>query len=192
MKNILIMIDVQNGFVKTDCAERTFINVKELAERRLFDVVIATKYWNYKGSNISRLMNWNDLCTEEEQALRPEIAEFADHIVMKDVYSGVTPELMELLLEINDGYLPEHVWILGFDTECCVLMTAVDFFELGIRPLIIEQCCGSHDGEYYHNGGIASLEHLIGDKFIIKEELTDRETIEEIAERCLFNPGRDK
>lgn len=192
MKNILIMVDVQNGFVKTDYAEQTFVNVKELVNLKLFDVVIATKYWNYEGSNISRLMNWNDLRTEEEQALRPEIAEFVDHIIMKDIYSGVTPELLELLQEINDGYLPEHVWVLGFDTECCVLMTAVDLFELGVRPLIIETCCGSHDGEYYHNGGIASLEHLIGDKFIIRDKLTDKDMVDEIAEYCLSNPSREK
>ncbi len=192
MKNILIMVDVQNGFVKTEYAEQSFVNVRELIKRNIFDVVIATKYWNYAGSNISRLMNWNDLCTEEEQALRPEIAGFVDHVIMKDVYSSVTPELIELLIEVNDGMLPEHVWVLGFDTECCVLMTAADLFELGIRPLVIADCCGSHDGDRYHNAGLISLEHLIGDKFIINGIIENKEELDKIAEQCLANPSRDK
>ena len=185
MKNIIILVDIQNGFVKTDYAEESFKRVKDLMERELFDVVIATRYWNEEGSNICRLMDWHGLCTEEEQDLRPEIKEYVDHIVEKNTFSSMTDEMKELLRDINDGELPEHTFVIGYDTECCVLTTATDLFEMGVRPIVMTQYCGSHDGERYHQAGITSLEHLIGPKFLIAEELESKEDVERIVERCM-------
>ncbi len=185
MKHILIMVDVQNGFVKSDYAEESFKKDMELMEKDLFDEVIATKYWNVEGSNIWKLMDWHDLCTEQEQAIRPEVADKVDHIIMKDTYSSVTPEMIALLEELNGGELPEHVFIYGFDTECCVLTTATDLFELGVRPLVLTDYCGSHDGPRYHDAGIISMEHLIGPDFLIEGAVESREDLDRIAETAM-------
>ena len=185
MKNIIILVDIQNGFVKTEYAEESFKRVEDLMKRELFDVVIATKYWNEEGSIICRLMDWHGLCTEEEQDLRPEIKEYVDHITEKNTFSSMTDEMKDLLREVNGGELPEHVFVIGYDTECCVLTTATDLFEMGIRPIVLTQYCGSHDGERYHQAGITSLEHLIGPKFLIGEKLETKEDVERIVERCM-------
>ena len=185
MKNIIILVDIQNGFVKTEYAEESFKRVEDLMKRELFDVVIATKYWNEEGSIICRLMDWHGLCTEEEQDLRPEIKEYVDHITEKNTFSSMTDEMKDLLREVNGGELPEHVFVIGYDTECCVLTTATDLFEMGVRPIVLTQYCGSHDGERYHQAGITSLEHLIGPKFLIVEKLETKEDVERIVERCM-------
>ena len=93
MKNIIILVDIQNGFVKTEYAEESFKRVEDLMKRELFDVVIATKYWNEEGSIICRLMDWHGLCTEEEQDLRPEIKEYVDYITEKNTFSSMTDEM---------------------------------------------------------------------------------------------------
>ena len=67
--DILILVDVQNGFTKKYTVEKIPL-IEDLLSRRLFDTVIATKYWNTPDSNISRLMGWKDLCTEAEQDRR--------------------------------------------------------------------------------------------------------------------------
>ena len=185
MKNIIILVDIQNGFVKTEYAEESFKRVEDLMKRELFDVVIATKYWNEEGSIICRLMDWHGLCTEEEQDLRPEIKEYVDYITEKNTFSSMTDEMKDLLKEVNGGELPEHVFVIGYDTECCVLTTATDLFEMGVRPIVLTQYCGSHDGERYHQAGITSLEHLIGPKFLIGEKLETKEDVERIVERCM-------
>lgn len=185
MKNIIILVDIQNGFVKTDYAEESFVRVKELMSKELFDVVIATKYWNEEGSNICKLMDWHGLCTEQEQDIRPEIQQYIDHITLKNTYSSMTDEMKNLLVEVNDGEMPEHVFVIGYDTECCVLTTATDLFEMGVRPLVLTEYCGSHDGERYHNAGIVSLEHLIGPKFIIGETIENADDVQRIVDRCL-------
>ena len=185
MKKILIAVDVQNGFVKTDYAEETFKYIRRLMEKRLFDEVIATQYWNEEGSIICRLMNWHDLCTEEEQALRPEISPYVDHITRKNTFSSMNEETTELLKKINGGSLPELVFVLGFDTECCVLATATDLFEMGVRPLVLTRYCGSHDGDVYHKAGIISMDHLIGPDFLIEETINCESDLDEIIERVM-------
>lgn len=169
MKDILIIVDVQKGFTKKFTVEKIPV-IEDLLSRRAFDTVIATKYWNTPDSNISRLMGWKDLCTEEEQELVPEIVPYVDYVTEKNIYSGVTPELISLLKELGNGKLPEYVFLLGFDTECCLLSTAADLFEMGVRPLVLTEYCGSHDGPKYHNAGVIALEHLIGPDFLIERD----------------------
>lgn len=185
MKNIIILVDIQNGFVKTAYAEESFRRVEALMKRRIFDVVIATQYWNEEGSIICRLMDWHGLCTKEEQDLRTEIKDYVDHITRKHTFSSMTEEMKQLLRDVNGGSLPEHVFVIGYDTECCVLTTATDLFEMGIRPIVLTEYCGSHDGERYHQAGLTSLEHLIGPKFLIDEMPETKEDIERIAQECM-------
>ena len=186
MKNILLVIDVQNGFVKNPYSERVLARIEDLLSRNLFDEVIMTRYWNEPGSILSRFMGWNDLCSEEEQALRPEIAKYVHHELKKDIYSSMTAEMYELLRKLNDDELPEYVFILGFDTECCVAMTATEMFESDIRPLVLTRYCGSHDGDKYHNAGLISLEHLIGPDFLINDNLKTKKDVEQIVSRVMI------
>lgn len=185
MKNILLVIDVQNGFVKNPYSERVLSRIEDLLSRNLFDEVIMTRYWNEPGSILSRFMGWNDLCSQEEQALRPEIAKFVHHELTKDIYSSMTDEMYDLLKKLNDGELPEHVFILGFDTECCVAMTATEMFESDIRPLVLTRYCGSHDGDKYHHAGLISMEHLIGPDFLIDDNLKTKTDVEQIVSRVM-------
>lgn len=185
MKNILLVVDVQNGFVKNAYSERVLTRIVDLLSRNLFDEVIMTRYWNEHGSILSRFMGWNDLCTEQEQALRPEIAKFVHHETEKDIYSAMTAEMYYLLRDLNEGELPGHVFILGFDTECCVAMTATEMFESDIRPLVLTRYCGSHDGDKYHHAGLISMEHLIGPDFLIDENIKTRKDIQDILSRVM-------
>lgn len=185
MKNILLLVDVQNGFVKNPYSERVLARIEDLLARNLFDEVIMSRYWNEPGSILSRFMGWNDLCTEEEQALRPEIAKFVHHEITKDIYSSMTNEMYDLLRDLNDGEMPEYVFVLGFDTECCVAMTATEMFESDIRPLVLTNYCGSHDGDTYHQAGIISMEHLIGPDFLISDTLRTKKDVEDVISRVM-------
>lgn len=185
MKNILLAIDVQNGFVKNPYSERVLSRIEDLLSRNLFDEVIMTRYWNEPGSILSRFMGWNDLCSPEEQALRPEIAKYVHHEIEKDIYSSMTAEMYDLLRDLNDGELPEYVFVLGFDTECCVAMTAAEMFESDIRPLVLTRYCGSHDGDKYHHAGLISMEHLIGPDFLIEDNLKTKKDVEQVVEKVM-------
>ncbi len=99
---------------------------------------------------------------EKEKALLPFVEEYADIIVSKCSYSCVkNTNFIQSLLSLCDG-LPEEVTLVGVDTDACVLTTAIDLFEMGIRPIILEDCVGSSGGDECHEAGMLLLKRSIG------------------------------
>ena len=74
MKSILIMVDMQKGFARYPQTVALTKKISSLLEQKLFDVVIATKFYNDKNSIYEKLFNWKRLETDEECAL-PESLE---------------------------------------------------------------------------------------------------------------------
>lgn len=56
-KSILIMVDIQNGFIQTDETHAIYENIKKLLNQKIFDTVIATKFINVQNSAFEKLMN---------------------------------------------------------------------------------------------------------------------------------------
>ncbi len=171
MKKILILVDMQKGFLPTgeprvkDLIART----KQLIglDAGIFDCVIATQY---VGPNkmIQRAFSW-DLYPGEEGAEfcdELEIPKLADYQVRKCNYSCVSPSFLQHLFTINNGKMPEAVFVCGVDTETCVLKTAADLFECGIQPIVLIDYCWSTGGIEAHLSGQTCLSQLIGDPFI--------------------------
>ena len=177
MKHILLVIDVQRGFMVDGVTDRAKTMIDDLLKLEIFDSVISTVYQNYPGSPLIQFMGWEHLLTEESQAVIGEAAHRSHHFVTKQGYSGCTPELMELLKQENDGTLPEAVFVVGFDTECCVLMTATDLFEAGIRPIVLTQYCGASGGADAHHAGLRALKSLIGSNNMCADTIRTREDL---------------
>lgn len=160
MKNFLLVIDIQRGFLNENTAE-VKNKIDSLIRSNVFDCVIATVYRNYRGSPISSFMGWREMMTNEEQKLVGEASD-ADFFIYKTSYSAYSNELVNILTTENAGVMPECVFIAGVDTECCVLMTAAELFEKGIRPVVLADYCGSTGGTDSHNAGILSMQSIIG------------------------------
>jgi nicotinamidase-related amidase len=60
------------------------------------------------------------------------------------------------------GHCFERVFILGIDTDMCVLKIAMDFFDIGIEPIVLTDCCASTAGLQAHLAGLAVLSRNIG------------------------------
>ncbi len=50
----------------------------------------------------------------------------------------------------------------GFDTDCCVLATAYDLFDLGIKPVVLENLTWSTSKDQLHKSAIKMLNRNIG------------------------------
>ncbi len=162
MKKILLIIDVQKGFITNAAVTVTKNNIDGLLALNCFDCVISTVYQNYENSPIIKLMGWNKLLEDDEQQLTGKARYHSDYIVKKTTYSAVNENLLNTLKEIGDGSLPECVFVVGVDTECCVLATVTDLFEQGIRPIVLTKYCGASGGAEYHKAGLLSMQSLIG------------------------------
>lgn len=170
MKRTLILVDVQNGFIHNAENQMMVQKIRQLVGAHLFDRVIATQYINTAGSNIIRLMGWNKLLTEAEQRIPPDLLAHVDYVDQKIGYSGYTETMRTFLLRDNDQKYPEQVFLAGLDLGCCVLETATDFFEAGVRPFILTAYCSCAGGKPYFDAALLCLEHLIGNRYLITEE----------------------
>ena len=67
--------------------------------------------------------------------------------------------------EIEKG-LNEHnvseVDLCGFDTDCCVLATAYDLFDMGMKPVVLENLTWSTSQEKLHKPALQMLKRNIG------------------------------
>lgn len=171
MKKILILVDMQKGFLPgetpriTDLIARTkqLINL----DAGIFDCVIATQY---VGPNkmMRRAFYWDLYPGQEDIEFfdELEIPKLADYQVQTVNYSCVSPGFLQQLFTINDGKMPEAVFVCGAETEASVLKTAADLFECGIQPIVLIDYCWSNGGVEAHLAGKTCLSQLIGDSFI--------------------------
>lgn len=190
MKTFLLIVDLQKGFIVDGANDLVQARIDELINTGAFDHIISTIYYNYENSPIIRLMGWTKLFAEEEQAVLGAAATHSDYFVRKNTYSAYSEQLIEYLCAENGGELPECVFITGVDTECCVLATATDLFEAGIRPVVLSYYCASSGGENAHLAGLRTLDSLIGHNNIYQESIHTKQDLEntlDIAQSTVYN-----
>lgn len=180
MKDILIVVDMQEGFVHSEKIRELVSNIKRLLEADVFDVVIATKFINTKDSMFEKYLSWSDLEIDEEQQICQELSPYINAITVKNYYSGVNEQFLMELATNNDGTLPDRVFLVGVDTDCCVLATAVSLFENNIRPIVLPAYTGSTGGEEAHQAGVRCLERLIGKKQIYTDVEITKDIIKKV------------
>jgi len=178
MKNILLIIDIQKGFITNNETAVVRDRIDELIDSQYFDYTIATVYSNYENSPITQLMGWKKLMTQDEQQLVGSTQK-SDYIVYKNKYSAVNDELLSILSTLFNENDEKCIFVVGVDTECCVLATATDLFEHGIRPIVLSKYCASSSGEDYKRAGLTSLINLIGKNNIFPDFITGKASLEQ-------------
>lgn len=171
MKNILLIVDLQNGFARKDCTIELVDKIKNILQQNIFDVVIATRFLNCDHSTYEQLLGWDKLKTENEREIISCIQEHLDYVFDKSIYNCVNSNFIQKVCQMNEGKYPEKIFIVGADTDCCVLTIATSLFECNIRPIILTKYCNSNGGYDSHQAGLLCLKRLIGDKQLIDAEI---------------------
>jgi len=174
MKKCLLIIDVQNGFISPN-TEYILKRINSLLNQELFDLIISTKFINKENSPYRDILKWYKLSKPDEICLFPPVEEKSNYIIEKYVYTAINDFTLNLL-NLNNI---KQVFILGIDTDCCVLKTAADLFEINIRPIILADYCASNGGLESHKAAIKVLERLIGRQHIFFGDVNS-ESVEKI------------
>lgn len=164
MKNILIVVDMQEGFLCDEQTKHLKNCVVELLEKNIFDAVIATRFLNEKDSIYEKLFDWKQLEREEERSIPKDVMEHVDYVADKYIYNCVNTSFIQRLCQLNEGEYPEKVFVVGVDTDCCVLSIATALYENNIRPVVLTQYVDSTGGNKSHEAGLLCMERLIGEK----------------------------
>ncbi len=174
MTSLLIVVDVQNGFVNSKSGH-VVEPIVEFSRDWLStgSQIVFTRFHNLPQSQWENLIHWNRLRESPEVDLVDPISRFVDcslasstvHVVDKFTYTSLTSPVQQLIFEQR----VDTVAICGIATDSCVLKTAIDLFEMGtIRPLILTDLCSSHAGKEIHEAGL-----LLASRFIGSDQLVE-------------------
>lgn len=180
MKNILIIVDMQNGFARYNQTIELRERIKALLKRNIFDAVVATRFFNDDNSMYEKMFGWKRLKTDEERSVPQGILEYVDYYADKYIYNCVNPNFIQKLCQLNDGQYPQKLFIVGADTDCCVLTIATALFEHNIRPIVLTGYVDSNGGPESHRAGLLVLRRLIGEGQLVDIDPTSKEELERL------------
>lgn len=162
MANCLFIIDVQAGFL-TEETRHVVDKILHDIDTKKYDYIMASRFINVQGSPFMEIMGWYEVASPDQVEINPFIYKKANKIISKNGYTALTTEAKKYITKNNIT----EVYIVGIDTDCCVLGTAKDLFEFNKKTYIIKELCASTGGVESHKAGIKVLERLLGKQFII-------------------------
>lgn len=163
MSTCLVLIDVQSGFL-TPYTQKVLPEIKRIISEKKeeFDHIIATRFINKADGPFVRIMKWDDMLESEGTDLAPYIESVSEKIFTKELFSCFTAEFEEYLTQQNITKL----YMVGIDTDCCVLKSAADCFEKNIDVEVLLRGCASTGGPDSDAAGKLVLERLLGEQNI--------------------------
>lgn len=171
MKNILLIVDMQEGFSRHEQTVILREKILKLLELDIFDCIVATRFLNDDNSIYEKLLEWKRLKTEKDREIDRRYIKYINFTFDKYIYNCVNSSFLQKLFQLNDGKFPEKIFIAGADTDCCVLITATTLFENNIRPIVLTNYCSSNGGNESHKAGLLCMKRLIGQKQLVDIEL---------------------
>ena len=98
-----------------------------------------------------------------ELELLPEVAGAADAVLSKH---GLAPDPEELIQALRSRDV-QTADLCGFDTDQCVLATALLLWDATITPRVLAELCSSSGGPDMHEAGLAVTRRAIGDRNVV-------------------------
>ena len=165
----LIVVDLQHQFIN-DHTRHLAPAIQSLLHR--FDWVFASRLIPRLNSPMQKWKGFTP-CAETEYGSQLALdfssrAAERTRVIEKSGFGALTTDARRELVTLG----VETAHVCGVDTDLCVLRTAGDLMELGIRPLILTDLVGSTAGEPLHSGALLILKRLVG-----KAQLTTAATL---------------
>ena len=180
MKNILVVMNMQNGLVNTP--EKTALSQKiiELTQKHIFDRVVCVKFVNRDDGVFPKYHRYYDMHKGKEIELVDELT--ADLIINRSVYSCVSDEFVEKVTKINDGDNIVELFLCGIGTDTSIMKSALDLFERDIKPIVLTDYCIPNDNSAITQlKGVKYISQLISEKCICNKHLEKLENLQGIA-----------
>ena len=155
----LLVVDVQQGFLN-EFTQHLPGRVAQLIDSGRYQSLLFTRFFNTPDSAYRRLLDWHACTGPPETSLAPELAGYSERgrVFDKHGLAGLPPDLRAHLRELQAS----RVYVVGIDTDMCVLKCAMDLFDLGVEPVVWADCCASTAGLQAHLAGLAILGRNIG------------------------------
>lgn len=170
MSEPLLIVDVQSGFINP-FTHHIPQRVARLIQRDEYAPILFTRFINSPDGPYQILLDWHSCEGEPETNIAPELESFVDQscVFSKAGLCGMPNELADYLHQQSIA----RIFVVGIDTDMCVLKIAMDLFDVGIEPIILTDCCASTAGLQAHLAGLAVLSRNIGAQRLRVADLSD-------------------
>jgi nicotinamidase-related amidase len=174
-RDVLVVVDVQNGFVNSRSKAILPPLQKFLTSWVARGLpVILTRFINVPGSQWETLIHWTRLRDSPETDLHPLVLGVVEgqpnvYVVDKTTYSSLNTEVLSVL----DALKPDRLILCGIASDGCVLKTAVDAFEQGMIPVVLKDLTASHAGQAVHEAGLLLISRFIGRDQLIESSAVE-------------------
>lgn len=170
MSEPLLIVDVQSGFINS-FTHHIPQRIARLIQRDRYAPLLFTRFINVSHGPYQRFLDWHSCSDEPETSIAPKLQPFAqpDLVFSKPGLCGMSDSLVEYLRSQHI----KRIFIVGIDTDMCVLKIAMDLFDIGIEPIVLTDCCASTAGLQAHLAGLAVLSRNIGAQRLRDAGLSD-------------------
>lgn len=157
---LLLVIDCQKAFIN-EFTEPYIEKIDGLIKSNKYKNVAFTKYINTEDSVFYTNLKYKKCLNEEDRKIIINTEKY--NIFEKMTYTALNHELK---FYIEENKITE-IYLCGFDTEACVLKTALDLFENNYNVKVLADYTMSNSGIEYHNWALNILRKLIGENKVI-------------------------
>lgn len=161
MKNLLLVIDMQEGFRHT-ASESIIPKIKKLLQDFDGDIIFAC-FKNERGSMFEKTLGWKKFQNKKDRRILAELNHAGAKIFFHRGYTVFTKKLAGFIKKNKFT----HVYLCGVYTDVCIIKAAMDAFDNNIKVRVVHDACGSLHGENNHRFAMDSLKHIIGKNNIV-------------------------
>ena len=156
----LLVIDVQHGFMKNG-TETLVPRISELVRKWPVEDLFYLKYRNYPSSFFTKNLDWAACTTGDDINIVPEV--FVQGAKVFDHYGySPPPELLGILKDYG------AIHICGVDTDACVMAAVFSLWDAEIKPVVLEEYCGSSGGEHFHRAALGLMLRQFGAASVLR------------------------
>lgn len=135
MNKILIIVDMQNGFMTKPNYVDLKAKINNLIHKEKYTHHIFTKFINKENSLYETKLDWHGLKDIESQTICVDIP---DNSIIMDKYGyGLSGGQIDFIKKLN----VDCVDVCGLQTDACVYAIAFQLFDNGIYPNVLINYC---------------------------------------------------
>lgn len=160
----LFIVDVQNGFINQHTKDLPSL-ISNFLSQVEFKNQFFIKFINEVNSPFRKWIFWDKMSSPSETDIPNILKELEIPFLVKKNYSPFA-ENNNLIYQLRESGVNE-IYILGLETDICILKTAVDAFELKFRPFVLAEFCRSCSGQFAHESALKLMPKFIGRNQVI-------------------------
>ena len=145
----LFVVDVQSAFID-EHSDYIIKNILKLLNAQKYQAYVVATFHAGKGSLWDIQQQWTSPREDTDTRLASVLKGFQPMLVEKGTRSVFKSTVdVESLLRAKEV---EEVHVVGTQTNDCILATALDAFDRGFIPYVIEECCEAATKELQEAG----------------------------------------